>query len=630
MWRVSSAQQIQWTTTGSVPQVNLFYSADNFVTSQTITLSLDNTDSFAWTTPSTPTTSARVRVESVLSPTTVYDVSDAFTLYQPGVVDEFVYLPCILHNYYGVAPPVCAVPLTGVTISGPTSGYTNTLYTFTANPSPAGATTPIAYGWSPEPHGGQGTASVSVSYQWDTPGNKTISVTASNCDGAHSAHDAHNINIQAQSSISLVQPSDLVYLGAFRLPDMAPGTPATMTWEYSGQALTYRPDGDPGGAGDGYPGSLFGSGHDVTNYVSEISIPAPITSSNLGDLAYATTIQGFSDVRGGLFDGLEEMPRVGMQYLPMQTGQASAKLYLAWGAHHHDEGSSSHTPSHAWCDVTLSAPHTQGAWWVGDDSIERLYRSNGYIFEIPELWANDNLSGARLATGRYRDGGWSGMGPNIFAYGPWLDGNPPVSGTILTAHTLLAYSVSGGDYKLDHYQDSDEWEGGAWLQAGERSAIVFVGTKGGGHWWYGYSSPAGDGAPCPHIPEPGEGQVRCYNPDGTDCAPELLDCEGYALDSKGWWSSRFDAQMMFYDPADFVDVLNGTMGPHEPQPYATLDIDEHLFLDWPAETDIDCGTQDQRKCRIGEVAYDRQRGFLYVLERFADGAKPVVHVWRVD
>jgi hypothetical protein len=29
------------------------------------------------------------------------------------------------------------------------------------------------------------------------------------------------------------------------------------------------------------------------------------------------------------------------------------------------------------------------------------------------------------------------------------------------------------------------------------------------------------------------------------------------------------------------------------------------------------------------VAYGRDSGLLYVLELFADGAKPVVHVWKV-
>ena len=33
--------------------------------------------------------------------------------------------------------------------------------------------------------------------------------------------------------------------------------------------------------------------------------------------------------------------------------------------------------------------------------------------------------------------------------------------------------------------------------------------------------------------------------------------------------------------------------------------------------------------RIGGTAYDREHGLIYVIERFADGVKPVVHVFRV-
>jgi hypothetical protein len=42
------------------------------------------------------------------------------------------------------------------------------------------------------------------------------------------------------------------------------------------------------------------------------------------------------------------------------------------------------------------------------------------------------------------------------------------------------------------------------------------------------------------------------------------------------------------------------------------------------------GTGVQRRNRIGAVAYDRNNDLLYVLELFADEAKPVVHVWRVE
>jgi hypothetical protein len=242
-----------------------------------------------------------------------------------------------------------------------------------------------------------------------------------------------------------------------------------------------------------------------------------------------------------------------------------------------------------------------------------------------------------LASGRYRDGGWSGMGPNIFAYAPWLDGSPPISGTVLSVNTLLAYDSTygggGGNHKLNNYHVSDDWPGGAWLTAGTKSAVVFAGVKGGGdYWWYGYSSPAGDGVPCVHFPPPEEDIPRCYkSSDGSSCVDDFPEgsCTGYAVDSKGWWSSRFDAQIIFYNPVDFAAVLDGSKEAYEPQPYATLGIDERLFLSWPGDTDIDCGTGDQRKCRLGATAYDRASNRLYVLERFADDAKPVVHVWRV-
>jgi hypothetical protein len=183
-------------------------------------------------------------------------------------------------------------------------------------------------------------------------------------------------------------------------------------------------------------------------------------------------------------------------------------------------------------------------------------------------------------------------------------------------------------HTLDDYRDADEWEGGAWIGAGAQTAVVFVGTKGGGdYWWYGYSSPKGDGAACPFLDDP-EGML-CFNADGSACSLEAwAPCQGYLEESRGWWSSRFDAQLIFYNPADFAAVVSGAMAPHDPQPYGVLDIDEHLFLPETAETS-NFGIGDQRRYRVGEMAYDRERGLLYVFEHFADGAKPVIHVWGI-
>ena len=131
--------------------------------------------------------------------------------------------------------------------------------------------------------------------------------------------------------------------------------------------------------------------------------------------------------------------------------------------------------------------------------------------------------------------------------------------------------------------------------------------------------------PCVHV-SPVDGAM-CFNADGTPCQADIAaDCHGPSY--KGWWSSRFDVQMIFFDPADFAAVLNGTMEPNEPQPYATLDIDEHLFLNATIEAE-NLGTGDQRRFRIGEMAYNREGGLLYFFEFFADEAKPVVHVWGI-
>ncbi len=91
-----------------------------------------------------------------------------------------------------------------------------------------------------------------------------------------------------------------------------------------------------------------------------------------------------------------------------------------------------------------------------------------------------------------------------------------------------------------------------------------------------------------------------------------------------------DAQFILYDPADLARVTAGQIQTWEPQPYASIDLDDYLYLN-PAGIEPDMlGTGAQRRYRIGDVAFDRANGLLYVLELFAEGAKPVVHVWRIE
>ncbi len=253
--------------------------------------------------------------------------------------------------------------------------------------------------------------------------------------------------------------------------------------------MTFNPAGDPGGAGDGFPGSLFIMGHNRMPYgelpdgnqVAEVTIPVPVVSTQVSALNQAAFLQGFTDVAAGRFTTLDEIPRTGMQYL--NTPATGARIHLAWGQHF-QEDPAFQVPSHAWFSPTLSSPAFQGDWYIGNQS---LYSVNGYLMEIPKAWADQHVGGRPLGTGRYRDGGWSGMGPALFAYIPWTDGSgtPAPSGSRLSEKVLLLYAKSDEtdliERCLNGYQHADEWEGGAWITTPNgRSGRALCGHQGHG------------------------------------------------------------------------------------------------------------------------------------------------------
>jgi hypothetical protein len=431
-----------------------------------------------------------------------------------------------------------------------------------------------------------------------------------------------------------VRPEDLHYLGAFRLPDDGD---RPLTFAYGGSGMAFYSGGDADGPDDGFPGSLFITGHDRLPYgelpdgsqVAEISIPTPLDSSRVEDLPYGDFVQGFQPVAEGHFTALEEIPRIGMVVL--DTPATGPLIHLAWGQHLQPDQP---LASHVWFSTDLSSPDVQGEWFIGDQS---PYSVNGYMLEIPRAWADEYAERRYLGTGRFRDGGWSGMGPALFAYRPWVDdmGTPAPPGAHLEETVLLHYESSFNTDSIERclvgYQHPDEWEGAAWVTTADgRSAVLFAGTKGtGAKYWYGYVNPAGSEYACVDVDVVGD-MTTCRMADGSLCPEEdLRGCSGHS-DFRGWWSARFDAQFMLYDPADLVRVATGEMEPWEPQPYAVIDIDEHLFLNPAGIEEPMLGTGDQRRFRVGDLAYDRENGLLYLLELFADEAKPVVHVWQVQ
>lgn len=385
------------------------------------------------------------------------------------------------------------------------------------------------------------------------------------------------------TSGNVIMPDDLTYLGAFRLPDASGGS----SWEYSGHGLTYRPPADPA---EMESGSLFGFGHDQQLLVSEISIPEPVLSRNLSDLNTAETIQPFADISGGIFNP-EKMviPRAGLTY-------HENRLYFAFGQHIQD-----FEPSHG--SAALDLTGADGAYVFGNYS---NYVTNDYLLEIPPEWA-EALGGYPLASGRAREGLWSGRGPALFAYQP-----AAVEGGVLTdVVPLLLYGMQeeGPDIVSDErmavadYHDADHWWGAEWLTAGENAAVVFAGTKALGNEWYGFAN----------------GVVWDYACADDNSCPDVPD---FPYDDRGFWADDYQAQLIFYDPAQLVAVAHGELESWQPQPYAVLDLTEYLF-----NPELDY--YNYKRDLVGAIAFDRAHGRLYVTERLADGAKSVIHVWQV-
>lgn len=411
----------------------------------------------------------------------------------------------------------------------------------------------------------------------------------------------------APARAGLIQPTDLVYLGAFRLPEGSNDT----DWTYGGNALTYYPQGDPGGSGDGYSGSLFGTGNDGQLYVSEISIPAPVVSAgkNLGDLNTAVTLQPFTDIFTGLF-GYIEQPRLGMCYLPAQAGQSSGKIHFCFGLHLQDTGFDA---SHGWFNTDLGNPQTAGVWVFGGYT---GYVTNDYMCEIPREWADAHTPGQYLATGRAREGPWSGYGPGLFAYAPWNDGSPPAPGSTLSSFTtLMLYGTQipgvpelglDGVQAIPDYSNSDRWRGCAWLSAGGNSAVVFSGTKALGNSWYGFA----------------DGTVWHHDCAETNSCPDVPD---WPYDNRGFWADNFQAQLIFFNPDDLAAVASGAAASWSPMPYAVMDLSPYFFDPLYTVDDL----INYKRDFVGAITFDREHGLLFVLELIVDDSKPIVHVFRV-
>ncbi len=138
-------------------------------------------------------------------------------------------------------------PPTGLEISGPAKGAINTDYQFAVTTTPVTVTRPITYEWqttgqSPVRHENVDSRNDTVTFNWDTPGTKTITATATNAGGTFS--QTYEVNILVMS-VTVTGPqieagktgathTDYTF-NATLSPDAA-SQPVTYEWQATGQA----------------------------------------------------------------------------------------------------------------------------------------------------------------------------------------------------------------------------------------------------------------------------------------------------------------------------------------------------------------------------------------------------------
>ncbi len=390
----------------------------------------------------------------------------------------------------------------------------------------------------------------------------------------------------------LLSAGDLVYLGAFAYP-------AGDDWAYSGHGLAYYPDGDPDSPGDGFPGSLYTPGHVWHDLVGEISIPAPVVTDTFVDLPLAAELRALVDITQGLLASTclacatcncSDWEVDGLAYLPDLDR-------IAWNLRDWYNVGGEDLDSLGWSNRDMTG--AQGVWHIGprpNDVYPQTFHSaktSNYLFKAPESYATQHLAGKWLIAGNHRLSGSPGgsQGPTLYAMAPWEDGNPPSPGQNLDALALVFYpwrlECTENQFDLclfPGYRVDDQWGGGAWITAGARTAILIFGRKG-----------LGD---------------NCYGDPGIDCQPSLCSSD------HGWHSDPYEPQILFYDPADIVEVIAGTRQPSEVIPYEIYRPLTEVF-------DANCA-------RLRAVTYDPERQYIFATEMAAGPwGETAVHVWQV-
>lgn len=387
------------------------------------------------------------------------------------------------------------------------------------------------------------------------------------------------------STLPLVQPSDLVYVGCFRGPQTL-SNGQDLAWG-GGFGLAFNPAGP----------SLFITSTEWAG-MAEISIPQTLSAScdynNLNNIPIARYLQGFSDPSDGR---LKEIQPVGTQAEIRKIHLQDGRLYMA--APYYYDATGIQRWSHGSRALSLTTPSFVG-WSAVRGPVQDTVNgpvqaphtgfTAGWMQEIPSAWRS--LLGGSMLGGQCCLSiiDRTSMGPAAFAFNP-ADLKPQVTAP---STTLLYYD--GAHPTLGTYQGSSKGYnngteiGGMVMPAGTRSLLYF--GKTGTSFCYGKAVLD----PKLHLTRDANGTTLCYNP-------------GTAAGTNANHAYPYLPQVWAYDLADLAQVKAGILKPWQVIPQ---------LWDWSLPT----GGKS-----IGGVTIDPSRNRIYLVERYGEvNGLPFIHV----
>lgn len=282
------------------------------------------------------------------------------------------------------------------------------------------------------------------------------------------------------------------------------------------------------------------------------------------------------------------------------------RLYWVYGDDYNVRGSADFSLGM----TSLGAPpgsNAMGPWRLNAPS----HQTQGYLVEIPAAFSADYCPGARLAAGSSLVSGnvSASWGPVLHAFVPPIDATPAGRNSpMIPVTTLVGYSL---DHRLKrdpnyvfHYapeippqHHEGDWTevdlvtSAAWIDLPDKHGVVFFGSLGQGHVWYGAQT-------CVHgLDDP------CFIGQGPHASSR----------QPRWW---------IYDPADLARVARRQEASYAIRPASVFNPN--------ANHPSHMGCQP----RTTGAWFDALNRFLYISCPDADHSEPtqpypLIHVWRV-